>query len=809
MHQIAYAVRRLRSNPLFTIAATLTLAIAIGATASVFGLVDGVLLKAFPFRDPGRVVTLWESNPQAQQPKVAVATANYFDWQQQNKTFSAMGAACCGAFLRFTVLGAEEAERVIGLAVTPSYFPAVGITPMLGRAMTPDTSAAPEVVISYGYWQRRFGGSPAVLGRPLRLDNPNDARPTRQHVYTIVGVMPSGVPGPVDLWVRIYFEPDEATLRDGRYLDVYGRLKPGVSVEAAERDLQTIAGRLAVAYPKTNKNWSVQAVPLLDQLVGPVRPALAMLFAAAACVLLIGAANLANLFLVRCLAREREMALRTALGATRGRLIRDLVLEATVLSVAAGTLGVGVAVGGVRVLRALAPPTLPRLDQVGVDGRVLLFCVVASIATVLVFGLLPAWQVSRGTLAAALREGGRGTGSAQQHRLQDGLVVLQVAVALVLLTGAGLLVESFMRFQRMDPGFRSAGVLTAQISFTAERYPTAERQQQFLQTLIERLAAQPGIEAASVSGGVPGWAVRPTIPFGIVGDATPEAGHEPVSLLSAASPGYFGTMGIRLLRGRALLPTDDGHAAKVAVVDELVAKRFFAGRDPIGRQLVFDYGMGADTMQVVGVVASTKENGLAADDVPQVYAPVSQVLGGRGVQAFVVVRTLGDPHAHVRTLKRTIASLDPDVPVADIKTMSDRMMQSVGTTRFSTFLASLFALVALVLGLVGIYSVLAYIVSQRRREIAVRIALGASHSHVMNGVLRHALELTAVGIALGSGAAWLLTRALAALFIGVSPHDPAVFVGGAGIFALVAVAASAVPAFRTTQVNPVTALTSS
>jgi putative ABC transport system permease protein len=809
MRELAYALRRLRNNPLFTIAATLTLAIAIGATASVFGLVDGVLLKAFPYREPDRVVTLWESNPQGQQPKAAVATANYFDWAKQNETFTTLAAACCGSFLRFTVMGPEEAERVIGLAVTPSYFAALGLTPVLGRGMSADTSAAPEVVISYGYWQRQFGGSPTVLGRTLTIDNPNDARPTRQHIYTIVGVMPPGIPGPIDLWVRIYFEPQESTLRDGRYLDVYGRLKPGVTVETAQRDLATIAARLAVAYPKTNAGWSVQAVPLIDQLVGPVRPALVMLFAAAACVLLIGAANLANLFLVRCLAREREMALRTALGATRGRLVRDLTIEAGVLTAAAGALGVAVAVVGVRALRALAPASLPRLDQVGVDGRVIAFCALASIATVFVFGLLPAWHVSRGTLAEALKEGGRGTGSAQQHRLQNGLVVLQVAVALVLLTGAGLLVESFVRFQRMDPGFRSAGVLTAQIAFTAERYPTAERQQQFLQTLIERLAAQPGTEAASVSGGVPGWTVRAGIPLDVVGDPAPDPSHKPVSLFNAASPDYFRAMGIRLLRGRGLLATDDAHAPKVAVIDALLAKRFFDGRDPIGRQLVFGIGWSPDTARIVGVVASTKENGLAADDIPQTYMPVMQLLGARAVQAFVVVRTLGDPHSHIRTLKRTIASLDPNVPVSDIRTMSDRMMQSVATTRFSTFLASLFAVVALVLGVVGIYSVLAYVVSQRRREIAVRIALGATHSDVMADVLRQALMLTAVGLALGSAAAWLLTRALSNLFLGVSPHDPFIFIGGAAIFAIVALAASSVPALRTTRVNPASALVSS
>lgn len=807
MRELGYAFRRLRNNPLFTVAATLTMAVAIGATASVFGVVDGVLLKALPYHEPDRVVTLWESNPEAHQPKVGVATGNYFDWQTQNSKFTSLAAACCGSFLRFTITGSEDAERVTGLAVTPTYFTTLGITPIVGRPMTSDTSATPEVVISYGYWQRHFGGSPSAIGQTLTLDNPNDARPTRQHIYTVVGVMPPGVPGSIDLWVRIYFEPGEATLRDIRYLDVYGRLKPDVTVEAGQRDLQTVAARLAGSYPKTNAGWSVQAVPLQDQLVGPVRPALITLLAAAACVLLIGAANLANLFLVRCLARAREMALRTALGATRTRLVRGLLIEAGLLGVTAGTLGVAVAWIGVRMLRTLAPPTLPRLDQVGFDWRVIAFCAFASLATVLVFGLLPAWHVSRGSLAEALKEGGRGTGSAQHHRLQDGLVVLQVAVALVLLTGAGLLVESFVRFERMDPGFRSAGVLTAQIAFTAERYPTAERQELFLRSLIERLAAQPGIEAASVSGGVPGWAVRSGLPFTIVGEPPPDPSNTPLSLLSAASPDYFRTLGIRLLRGRGVLPTDDNHAVKVAVIDELLAKRFFGDRDPIGRQLVYVLAAGSDTVQIVGVVASTKENGLAADDIAQVYFPVAQLLGGRAVQVFISLRTVGDPHVHIRSLQRTVASVDHTVPVSDVKTMSERMMQSVGTTRFSTFLASLFAVVALILGIVGIYSVLAYIVNQRRREIAVRIALGASHADVMSDVLRHALGLAGIGIVLGTGAAWLLTRALGALFLGVSPHDPAVFASVAAIFAIVALAAAVVPALRTTRVAPVLALT--
>ena len=378
-----------------------------------------------------------------------------------------------------TVTWPHEAEQVLALVVTGDYFKVLGITPILGRPLSPDTSAS-EVVIGYGYWQRRFGGSPSVIGRTILLDNGNDQRPTPRHSYTIVGVMPRGLAGPVELWTPIFFEPIEANDHEDRYLDVYGRLKPGVTPEAAQRDLGTTAARLAVAYPKTNAQWSVVTMPLLDVLVGRVRPALLTLLAAAGCVLLIGAATLANLFLVRCLARQREIAVRVALGAAPGRLVRELAVEAATLALGAGAIGVGVAVVGVRALRTLAPATLPRLSEIGVDARVVAFCALASITTAFVFGLLPAWAASRTSLAELLKEGGRGTGSAQRNRLQEALVVVQVAVAVVLLTGAGLLVASFAHFERIDPGFRPTGVLTAQIALSPARYPTPEQAVGFL-----------------------------------------------------------------------------------------------------------------------------------------------------------------------------------------------------------------------------------------------------------------------------------------------------------------------------------------
>jgi putative ABC transport system permease protein len=792
MHELQYALRRLRGSPGFTIAATLTMAIAIGATASVFGVVDGVLLKAFPYRDPDRVSTIWEGNAQLHVPKFTVSPADFLDFGAQNRAYTALAASENSYAI---VTGSHESEHLTALAVTPSYFPVLGITPVLGRPLSPDSGGTPEVVIGYGYWQRHFGGARSVIGQLLTLDG---------HPRTIVGVMPVGLPGTAELWTRMTIQGAELVNRETHYLHVYGRLKPGVTPEGGQRELETIARRLAQAFPKTNENWSVVTMPLLDQLVGEVRPALVMLLSAAACVLLIGAANLANLFLVRYLARQRELAVRTALGATRGQLVRELLTEAATLGVAAGALGVGVAAAGVRILRALAPPALPRLSEIGVDGRLVAFCAFTSIATVLLFGVLPAWQASRSNLAEVMKEGGRGTGSAQHHRLQDGLVVLQVAVALVLLTGAGLLVESFDHFRRMDPGFRPDGILTAQIDLPAERYPTPARQAAFIASAVEQLAALPGVSTASASSDLPGLGGGSSkTRFAIVGDPALDASHTPVAVPLIASAAYFHTMGITLLRGRALLPTDDSRSVKVAVVDELLAQRYFGDRNPLGRHLAFVDE--SDTAVIVGVVASVKQNGLDAEDWPEIYLPIAQV---PLTFADVAVRTSGDPEAQTAAVKHAIARLDRTVPVSDVQTMSQRMTQSVGTARFSSFLASMFAVVALVLGVVGIYSVLAYVVSQRQREIAVRIALGASRMQVMSGVIRRALVLTSVGIVLGTGMAWVLTRALAGLFVGVSPHDPGIFAGAAAVFTLVALAAAAIPAFRTTRVNPVIALTS-
>jgi putative ABC transport system permease protein len=771
------------------------MAIAIGATASVFGLVDGVLLKAFPYREASRVLTIWERNPAMHVPKGVVSAPDYLDIRAQSHAFSDLAAS--GGEYDETVTGQQAPERVRGLEVTPSYFSVLGLTPVLGRGLSADSAGPDEVVIGYGYWQRRFGGAPSVLGKALTIDD---------QAYTIVGVAPPGLPGGVELWPRWRFPSDLLAHRDWHLVQVYGRLAPGVTPETAQRDLNVIAGRLATAYPQTNTGWSISAVPLPDQLVGDVRPALTMLLAAAGCVLLIGAANLANLFLVRNLSRERELAVRTALGATRGRLVRELIAEALALGVVAAALGVGVAVAGVRILRGLAPATLPRIGDITVDGRVVAFCVLTTIATVVIFGVLPAWQASRGNPADAVKEGARGTGSARHHRVQDALVVLQVAMALVLLTGAGLLVETFTRFQGSDFGFRTDGVLTAEVALSDQRYPTAKRQAAFGTRLAEQLAAQPGIAAASASSALPSNSNMRWL-FQIVGDPTPNPSSKPNARINFVSPDYFRTTDITLRRGRGILPSDDDRSVRVAVIDERMARRFFGGRDPIGTHITFAGMPDSDTLTIVGIAGAIRQGGLEADDVPLLYASYAQVPLALGT-VWVSVRTNGEPEARAAVIRRAVAAIDPLAPVSDMKPMAARVAESVGTTRFSTFLASLFAIVALVLGMVGIYSVLAYIVSQRRREIGVRLALGATHAHVIGDVLRRALALAGAGIVFGSVAAWWLTRGLAKLFVGVNPHDPTIFAGAALLFTLVALAAAAIPAFRSTRVSPTVALTS-
>ena len=631
---LAFAGRRLRSSPAFTIGVTLTLAIAIGGTASVFAVVNGVLLKAFPYRQPDRVLTVWESHPDPDQRKMRLSPLDFVDFRAQTHSFSAFAGEASGG--QATVTGQGEPERVYAAAIQQNYLSALGLTLADGRSFAADTTGPDEILISFGFWQRHYGGARSAVGQKLTVDG---------SPFVIVGIMPAGIPQQVDIWVRLSLPAGALVHCDYHSLYAYGRLKPGVTPEAASREVETIAQRLAAAYPQTNANWSAFTIPLVDQLVGQVRPALVMVLAAAGCVLLIGASNLANLFLVRLLSRDREIAVRTALGATRGRLIRELLAEAGILGVVAGAVGIGAAVVGTRVLSALAPPTLPRLDQVGVDGRVVAFCVVSSLATVLIFGVLPAWYTSGGSLAEALKAGGRASGSARHCRMQSGLVILQVVVALVLLTGAGLMAESFERFRLTDAGFRPEGVLTARISLPDERYSTPGKATAYATDAVAKLAVLPGVRSAAITSLLPnggGVASMLRFPFNVIGDPVPDPTEEPDARPAYVTPDFLRTMGIALKRGRGLQPSDDRRGRNVVVVDERFVREYFGSRDPIGRQLMI-IGPDSGVVEIVGVVAQVKQGGLIADDIPWIYFPLAQAPTtfdfGQGMT--VVVRTGG------------------------------------------------------------------------------------------------------------------------------------------------------------------------
>ena len=622
------AGRRLGNTPSFTIATVLTVGVAIGAAASVYGLVDGVLLDPFPFRDPGRVVSVVATNVSQHILRSPASPLTYVDSRDQSTAFEELAAA---DFKDMAVTGGQESERLHGLAVTPNYFPALGVAAAAGRFLASDSAGPAEVVISDEYWQRQFGGSPAALGQKLTLDG---------LPFTIVGVMPPNLPDradyQIDLWTRLSFTAADVKNPNANRLRVYGRLKPGVTIAGAEHQLQTVAARIVQAYPWA-AGWSLHVTSIAEDVVGSDRTWLLALLGAACCVLLVGAANLGTLFLVRCLGREQETALRLALGATRPRLAQELLIEAALVGLMGTVLGASLSIIGVRTLRVLAPTSLPRLGAVAVNARLFVFCAVAAVAIVLVFGALPAWQTARDAVATTLKAGARSTASPLRRALQSSLVVIQLAVALVLLTGASAFLKGFEHLRHLDPGFDPEHVLTAFVALPDTRYPTTERQQQFLTQLATGLNTIPGAQATAVSIGMPAGSMRVQLTFSVVGAPAPDSAHTPSADLVCASPGYFRTMSIPLARGRDFAASDGAHASEVMIVDALLARRFLAGHDALTSRLSF----GSDTVQIVGLAGSVRQHGLAEDDVPVMYTPMAQC--PYSSLAFASVRSAGTP----------------------------------------------------------------------------------------------------------------------------------------------------------------------
>ena len=802
---IRFAFRILLKRPGFTAVALLALALGTGANTAIFSVVNGVLLRPLPFQEPDRLVRLSEWTKQV--PNMSISYPNFKDWREQNRVFDGIAATQSASY---NLTGADEPERLQGRNVSWDFFDVLGVRPALGRTFRADedrAGAARVCVISDGLWRRRFAADGMVVGRAVTLSGES---------YTVVGVLPAGYRfgTPTDVFVPIGLEEAGARLapRDSHpAIYAIARMKAGVTLAQAEAGMRSVVARLAKAYPKENAGGGVAITPLRDFFVGDLRMSLLVLLGAVGFVLLIACANVANLLLARAASRHREIAVRTALGASRFRVVRQLLTESVILGVAGGTLGLLLAFWGVSALRSASLGIIPTTADISLDRTVLFFTLGVSLLTGVLFGLAPALQASKPELSVALKEGGRsGAEGAARNRVRSTLVVAEVALSLMLLVGAGLLIRSFLNLSQTDPGFDARHLLTLTLSHRVSAEDGAKAAQ-FFRAVEVRVRALPGVKAVAVTNGAPMLGASESL-VGIEG--TPSA--EPDKRLLAVSymPGrdFLKAMGIRLLRGRFFDEHDTQGAPLVAVVDEEFARRYLPGEDPIGKFFVGVPEMDIPHAEIVGVVAHVMHYGLDAPGPvqPELYRARDQ-LPDRFQSLFadrvtVVVRTSRDPAAMAPAVRRAIQEVDPNQPVFNVNTMEQVLSGSVASQRLSMFLLSMFAAVALVLAAVGIYGVMSYAVAQRTHEFGVRMALGAEARDVLRMVVRQGMQLTLLGVGVGLACALAMTRVMSSMVFGITATDPVTYGGVALLLAGVALIACLVPARRATKVDPIVAL---
>ncbi|HTR01549.1 MAG TPA: ABC transporter permease [Thermoanaerobaculia bacterium] len=797
---VRFAIRSLRKSPGFAAVALATLALGIGANAAIFSVVDAVLLRPLAYADPGRLVAVYQTLPSQGVTSNGTSYQNYLDWTKAG-SFERLGAV---RMHDYTLTGVGEPALVVAGTVTANVFGLLGAPPLLGRGLVEaddPAEAAPVAVLTERIWRERFGGDPGVVGKTVRLD---------ERIFTVVGVMPArfrtppDVP-PADLWTALSQDPvfgDLRQKRGGHYLTIVGRLKDGASLDQAQAELKTIAEVQAREFPKENEGWSVRLVPLSESFVAGVRTALLVLLGAVALVFLIACANVANLLLARSGARAREVAIRTALGAGRGALVRQFLAESLVLGVAGGALGLALAAATMRALRAWIPANLPRVADVGLDVRVLVFGLVVSVAAAVIFGLAPALHAARPDLSAGLREGSAGAGEgAPRRRLRNVLVVAETALSFVLLVGAGLLARSFVRLQEVPLGFDPSRVLTAGMSLPRTQYSRPEQWRSFYTTLVDRLSREPGVEHAAASLPLPLYGAGLNFAFKIDGREQ-TSGSDLTANYTASTPEYFRALGVTLMRGRLFTEQDTADAPKVCVVSAAFAKQHFPSENPLGKRLLFGFKESV-AREIVGVVADVKRDGQGAPSKPEMYVPFAQEPWWA---AYLLVRTAGDPMRLSAVLRNHVRALDPGLPVESVQPMTRMVSESVAQPRFRTTLLALFGAAALVLAVVGIYGVLSYSVGRRTREVGIRVALGASRGDVLRLILSEGLLLTGLGLALGALGAAVLTRFLSTLLFEIGRFDPLTYAAVAAVLAVSGLFACWIPARRAMRVDPVVAL---
>jgi putative ABC transport system permease protein len=801
LHDLRYALRVLARNPGFTAIAILTLALGIGANTAIFSVVNAVLLRPLEFRDPSRLVIVAEKSSF---PVISTSYQNWLDWREQSHSFESIEGTR-GTTL--TLTGAGEPERLNARMATAGLFSLLGVNAVAGRTFTSDedrAGGAPVVLLSYGLWQRRFGNSQYILGKPINLDS---------QPYTVVGVLPPNfqVLQPADVFVP--FMPWAKTLPDDRNwhpgILAIARLKHGVSREQARTEMVTITKRLEQQYPLYNTGTSADIVGLQEQMVQNVRPALILLLGAVSFVLLIACVNVANLLLARSASRGREVAIRASMGASRSRIIRQLLTESVLVSLAGGLLGLFLASASLGPLLRISAGSVPQVFSVTLDRPVLVFTLVLSVLTGLVFGLVPALRTAKLDLRETLNEGARGsTAGPGQHRLRAVLVATEIALAMLLLVGAGLLLRSFSRLQEVPPGFQADHLLVADIPLSQNAYAKPEQRFEFFDRLVERAKALPGVRTAAAASFLPVSGGGSIIHFNIYG-RPPKSPHEFIAAgYRTVTPRYFETLGVPLLQGRLFTPADIDKAPAVVVINATMARTFFSGENPIGKRMQLGATPEKEVpwMEVVGVVGDLLQ-GLDLGPAAEMYLPYRQADALLPVfQMSVVLRTAADPLTQASALRSVLAEIDPNQPLVKVRSMEENMSASVAQPRFRTWLIGIFAALALMLAAVGVYGVMSYTVTQRTSEIGIRVTLGAQSTDVFRSIVGEGARVALFGVAAGLVAALALTRLLRTFLYGISVFDPATFLAVGLLLTLISVAACYFPARRATRVDPIVAL---
>jgi len=803
--EVRHAARSLWKARGFSLTVILTLALGIGANAAIFSVVNAVVLRPLPYRDPARIVVVWDNLVRHGLKDIVVSALEYTEFRDRSRVFERMAAYDTKGF---NITGIATPERVAGAVVTAGVLPLLGVAPEVGRVFE-DGDERPGVeraVLSHGLWQRMFGGDRGIVGKMVAIDGTGTE---------VIGVMPAAFHFPDDtigLWKVVAFDADllSENNRGSRSYTVLGRLKPGVSVAQAQQDMNRVTSGMAEAQPQHYRGGYFTTVRTLQEdVVGSTRRTLLLQFGAVGFVLLIACANVANLLLARGGSRRREVAIRTALGAKRSRIVRQLLTESLLLALCGGAVGLLTAIWSLDALVAIAPADVPRLGEIALDGRVVAFTAIVSVVTGIVFGIVPSLQLSRTDPGEALKDGGRAAASGRRRAAGGALIVAEVALSLVLLVGAGLLVNSFARVQGVAPGFNADRVLTMRIAPPEAKYRTFAQGEAFYNELFSRLRAAPGIRSVGAANAVPLSGFGGDRTFYIEGRSIARPEDQIDEEIRFVTPGYFRTMEIPVVQGREFDERDTAAAPRAAIVNQALARKYWPSGGAIGHRVSFTQQQ-PNWYQIVGVVGAIRHRALDAQELPELYVPYAQPLfaGSTVRPMFVVMRTDSDPLAMTASVRQVVAAIDPDQPIADVRSMEQRLSTSLASRRFNMLLLLLFAAAALTLSAIGIYGVVAYAVTERTREIGVRLALGARRSDVVNMIVGEGLGLAIGGAVLGAIAAISLTRVMASLLFDVTPTDPLTFAVVSLLLLVVAGAASWLPARRATEVDPLIALRS-